>query len=87
MVEDLTEECNKCGKIVDVRVPRPDVGIDAAAVVGTGCYGKVYVLMDSNEGARQLREMVGGRVYDGRTLRVSSILTAHFYMLPITVVR
>jgi hypothetical protein len=87
MIEDLKDECEKCGKIVDMRVPRPDVGVDASAVLGKGCYGKVYVLMDMPESARRLRDVIDGRVYDGRPLRVAYIQPAHFYMLPITVAR
>ena len=41
MIEDLTEECEKCGTIVDIRVPKPDPGVSVEAVFGTGCYGKV----------------------------------------------
>ena len=83
MVEDLKEECEKAGAIVDVRVPRPDPGVAAEAVIGRGCYGKVYVLMDETAAARRLRDVVNGRVYDGRELVVFYVQPAHFYMLPI----
>ena len=83
MMEDLREECEKCGAIVDIRIPKPDAGVAAAAVAGTGCYGKVFVLMDDAAAARRLRDMVHGRVYDGRTLEVSYVHEGHFYQLPL----
>jgi hypothetical protein len=87
MVEDLTEECKRHGIIVDIRVPRPDAGIAAEAVLGKGCYGKVYVLMDDAEGAVRLKEAVDGRLYDGRTLSASFVQQNHFYQLPIALPR
>lgn len=87
MIEDLTEECEKCGTIVDVRIPRPDAGDDAAAAVGRGCYGKVYVLMEDESSATRLRDVVHGRAYDGRTLSAGYVLPGHFYQLPMVVGR
>jgi splicing factor U2AF subunit len=87
MLEDLTEECKKHGNIVDIRVPRPDAGIAAEAVLGKGCYGKVYVLMEDAESAVRLKEAVDGRMYDGRNLSALFIQQNHFYQLPISVGR
>lgn len=79
LIEDLQEECGKHGHVVDTRIPQPSSGIP----VGQGCYGKVYVLMDSAEGALAIQKTFNGRMYDGRSLNVSYIQPAHFYMLPI----
>ena len=86
MIEDLTEESEKCGTIVDVRVPRPEPGTDAAAAVARGgCYGKVYVLMEDESSAARLRDVVHGRAYDGRTLAAGYVQPGHFYQLPMVV--
>jgi hypothetical protein len=48
---------------------------------------QVYVLMDTRDGARRLRETVHRRVYDGRELEATHIQPAHFYMLPMPITR
>lgn len=77
LIEDLQEECGKHGTVVDTRIPRPPDGS-----VGQGCFGKVYVLMDSAESASGIQKTFNGRMYDGRSLVVQYIQPAHFYMLP-----
>lgn len=41
MIEDLRDECTKFGAVVAVTVPRPPDAANAAAVFGTGNFGKV----------------------------------------------
>lgn len=77
LIEDLQEECGKHGVVVDTRIPRAPDG-----TVGQGCFGKVYVLMNSAESASGIQKTFNGRMYDGRSLVVTYIQPAHFYMLP-----
>jgi hypothetical protein len=86
LIEDLHEECSKHGTVVDTRIPCPDKNTgDLETVIGNGCYGKVYCLMDSTESAVNIQRTFNGRIYDGRTLQVSYIQPAHFYMLPVPI--
>lgn len=86
LVEDLHEECGKHGTVVDTRVPCPDRSTtDLEGIIGTGCYGKVYCLMDTIDSAVNIQQTFNGRIYDGRTLQVSFIQPAHFYMLPVPI--
>jgi len=41
VIEDLRDECTKFGAVVAVTVPRPPDADNAAAVFGTGNFGKV----------------------------------------------
>ena len=41
VIDDVREECGKCGVVVDVKVPRPKVPSNAAAEIGKNNFGLV----------------------------------------------
>jgi len=78
-MEDLREECGKHGALKDVRVPRPD---NAATQLGQGCWGKVFVLMETAAAAEGVHKALHGRMYDAVQVRVDYIDQSAFYQLP-----
>jgi hypothetical protein len=81
----LHAEVGSVSPISDLRIPRPEPapGVDPAARLGSGCYGKVYILFASPPAASAAQAKFNGRMYDGRTLEVTFIRPTHFYMLPV----
>jgi len=64
--EDVREECAKCGIIDDMVVPPPP-----HEAVSEDHPGRVYVKFQAEFAARAAREMLNGRVFDGRTVAAS----------------
>jgi len=60
--EDVREESNKFGKVIDIVVPRPKAGQRVAGV------GKVFVQMDSLDAALKVKHALEGRQFLGRTV-------------------
>ena len=71
--EDVREECAKCGIIDDMVVPHPP----RDAVVENQP-GRCYVKFQAAFSARAAREMLNGRVFDGRTVAASLASDAEF---------
>ena len=71
--EDLREECAKCG-IIDAMVvpPPPREAIDA------GDPGRAYVSFQAECSARAAKDMLNGRVFDGRVVAASLASDAEF---------
>lgn len=64
VIDDLREECSKFGAVVEVRVPRPTDPSQAAALMGTGNFGKVgYFFLTVGYMAMVTREINGMAEY------------------------
>jgi hypothetical protein len=59
---DTKEECEKFGKVVTIKIPRPS---SDGAVPGLG---KIFVLFDSAVSAMRAKEALHGRLFDSRTV-------------------
>jgi len=60
--EDVREESEKFGKVIEIVVPRPKAGQKVAGI------GKVFVQMDSVEAATKVKNALEGRQFLGRTV-------------------
>ncbi|EFN57106.1 hypothetical protein CHLNCDRAFT_143928 [Chlorella variabilis] len=69
VLADIHEECSKHGTVLRVVVPRPPVPADAAALMGTGSYGRAYVQFLDLEGSKQARAAIHGRMFAGSTVQ------------------
>jgi len=69
---DVKEECEKYGKVLEVRIPRPkknDKGkIDNRASEGVRGLGKVYVMFEEVGATMKAMKAVAGRQFAGRTV-------------------
>ena len=61
--EDVKEECEKYGRVVDMKVPRPAGGSRQSAGVG-----KIFVRFDSAESAGRALRALAGRKFADRTV-------------------
>ncbi|KAF3911669.1 hypothetical protein AA313_de0202842 [Arthrobotrys entomopaga] len=66
ILEDVTDECNKFGDIIDIKIPRPSGNTRAAAGVG-----KIYVRFEVHEAAERALKALAGRKFADRTVIVS----------------
>ncbi|KAF3189544.1 hypothetical protein TWF106_010981 [Orbilia oligospora] len=66
ILEDVTDECNKFGPIIDIKIPRPSGNQRAAAGVG-----KIYVRFEEHESAEKALKSLAGRKFADRTVIVS----------------
>lgn len=66
ILEDITEECAKFGKLLDVKMPRPVGG----ARQGSGV-GKIYLKYEDPESAAKALAALAGRNFSGRTVVVT----------------
>ena len=64
MSEDIRLEASAFGDVVEVFIPRPSVG-DVHGI------GKVYVEFSDSVGAVAAAEGLGGREFDGRSIRTA----------------
>ena len=64
--EDVRGECAKCGLIEAMATPTP-----SAEAIELAHPGRCYVKFQEEFSARAAREMLDGRVFDGRTVRAS----------------
>lgn len=63
IVEDVKEECEKYGSVLDVKIPRPSMGSRQSAGVG-----KIYVKFVDAETARKALQNLAGRKFADRTV-------------------
>ena len=63
IVEDVKEECEKYGAVLDVKIPRPSMGSRQSAGVG-----KIFIKYDSVESARKALASLAGRKFADRTV-------------------
>ncbi|KAI9882576.1 MAG: hypothetical protein M1823_005675 [Watsoniomyces obsoletus] len=61
--QDVREECEKYGAVLDIKVPRPTGGSRQAAGVG-----KIFVKFENNEGAGKALRALAGRKFADRTV-------------------
>ena len=64
--EDVKEECDKYGEVLEMKVPRPSGGSRQSAGVG-----KIFVKYDSAESARKAMQALAGRKFADRTVVVT----------------
>ena len=63
ILEDVREECEKYGKIIDMKIPRPSGGSRQSAGVG-----KIYIKYDTSESAKKALQALAGRKFADRTV-------------------
>jgi hypothetical protein len=63
LIEDVREECNRFGQVLDVVVPRGNI-----AGLGFDVLGKIYVHLSSVDGAASVLKAVAGRKFNGLTV-------------------
>jgi splicing factor U2AF subunit len=61
--EDVKEECEKYGKVLEIKVPRPSGGSRQSSGVG-----KIFVKFDSSESAGKALRSLAGRKFADRTV-------------------
>lgn len=78
IVEDIREECNKYGKVEDVKIPKPIVTgqgkVDVRASESVKNLGKVFVLFDTVESTSAAMKAIAGRQFGGQSLSLFSFL-------------
>jgi len=61
--DDVREECQKYGKVLDMKVPRPTGGSRQSPGVG-----KIYVKFETKEAATNALKVLAGRKFADRTV-------------------
>lgn len=61
--EDIKEECDKYGRVLDMKIPRPSGGSRQSNGVG-----KIYIKYDTPESARKALQALAGRKFQDRTV-------------------
>lgn len=61
--EDVREECEKYGKVLEMKIPRPSGGSRQSAGVG-----KIFVKFDTPESAGKALRALAGRKFADRTV-------------------
>jgi splicing factor U2AF 65 kDa subunit len=61
--EDVREECQKYGEVVEMKIPRPSGGSRQSAGVG-----KIYIKFDSADAAGKALRSLAGRKFADRTV-------------------
>ena len=63
IVEDVKEECEKYGPVLEIKVPRPSGGSRQSNGVG-----KIFIKYDTPESARKALQALAGRKFADRTV-------------------
>ncbi|MCJ1407944.1 hypothetical protein MMC19_002015 [Ptychographa xylographoides] len=63
IVEDVKEECEKYGPVLEIKVPRPSGGSRQSAGVG-----KIFIKYDNADSARKALQALAGRKFADRTV-------------------
>ncbi|KAJ5745599.1 hypothetical protein N7520_010781 [Penicillium odoratum] len=66
ILEDVTEECGKFGKVLSLKIPRPSGGSRSSSGVG-----KIFVKFDTEQSATNALKALAGRKFSDRTVVVS----------------
>lgn len=61
--DDVREECQKYGQVLDLKIPRPSGGSRQSAGVG-----KIFVKFDSVESTTKALKALAGRKFSDRTV-------------------
>ncbi len=64
LYDDVLEECKNYGKVVGVKIPRPEEGISVSGL------GKVFVEYATRDGASFAKEHLHGKNFHGRYVEV-----------------
>ncbi|KAK7609976.1 splicing factor u2af large subunit [Phyllosticta paracitricarpa] len=70
--EDVKEECEKYGQVVDLKIPRPLHGKEEKGV------GKIYIKYDTPESAQKALRALAGRKFADRTVVVTFFSEVRF---------
>ena len=65
IIEDVKEECEKYGPVLDLKIPRPSGGRQNPGV------GKIFVKYEQPESARRAQAALAGRKFADRTVVVT----------------
>lgn len=65
ILEDVREECEKYGKVLELKIPRPSGGRSVPGV------GKVFVKFEAQESAQKALRALAGRKFADRTVVVT----------------
>jgi len=65
LMEDVREECKIYGKVVDVRIPRPETPGETVSGIG-----KIFVEYATRDGASFAKENLNGKSFHGRFVEV-----------------
>ncbi|PWN31986.1 uncharacterized protein FA14DRAFT_127050 [Meira miltonrushii] len=82
IVEDMRDECSRYGRVVDMRIPRPEAASKGSAAQSwkqikreeeessteREGVGKVYVLFDDTQACQNALQAIAGRQFAGRTV-------------------
>ena len=66
IVEDVQEECQKYGQIVEMKIPRPSGGSRQSSGVG-----KIFLKYDTPASAKKALDALAGRQFANRTVVVT----------------
>ena len=61
--EDVKEECDKYGEVLEMKIPRPSGGSRQSNGVG-----KIFIKYDTSESARKALQALAGRKFADRTV-------------------
>lgn len=83
-MDDVRDECSKYGQVLELKIPRPTSGKQAAGV------GKIYVKFDSVKSATDALKALAGRKFSDRTVVttyfsevwISPLLSSPFLSFP-----
>lgn len=64
ILEDVNDECNKFGKVLEVKIPRPS-GPDSSQAPGVG---KIFVKFSDEKSATAALKSLAGRKFSDRTV-------------------
>lgn len=71
--EDVKEECEKYGKVLEMKIPRPSGGSRQSTGVG-----KIFVKFDTSESAGKALRALAGRKFADRTVVVTYFSEENF---------
>ncbi|KAL9626702.1 MAG: hypothetical protein Q9164_007813, partial [Protoblastenia rupestris] len=61
--DDIREECEKYGQVMEMKIPRPSGGSRQSNGVG-----KIFIKYDSNDSAKKAMSALAGRKFQDRTV-------------------
>ncbi|KAJ1672081.1 hypothetical protein EV182_007299, partial [Spiromyces aspiralis] len=67
ILDDVTEECEKFGQVVEVRIPRPSPDREVPGI------GKIFVVYPNIEQSTVAQSALAGRKFADRTVLVSFV--------------
>ncbi len=77
ILEDIQEECQKYGQILEMKIPRPSGGSRQSAGVG-----KIYIKYDTPESAKKALQSLAGRKFADRTVVTTYFSEVSLFVSP-----